>query len=187
MANMNIRSIRYYSSGNANVFIYFILGCIRSSLLHVGILSLQRVGLLSSWRVWVSHCSVFSCCRAHALGPWASVIAVHRLPCSRAWAQYLWHMGLAALVWHVGFAWSKDQTCVCYTGRFFTTEPPRKPQEMQIYIIIRHHCAISRMAKAEKIVNPKCWWRFVELLELPSIASGRVNFYDLFGNPFDRI
>ena len=187
MANTSIEGIRYCSSGNAHLLIYFIFGCIRASLLHVGILSLQRAGLLSSQSVWVSHCSVFSCCGAYALGPWASVMVVHRLPRCRAQVQYLWHMGLAALVWHVGSSWSKDQTRVSYTGRFFTTEPPGKPQEMQIYIIIRHHCAVSRMAKAEKIVNTKCWWQYVELLELSSIAGGRINFYDLFGNLFDRI
>ena len=44
MANMNIKSIRYYLSGNANVLIYFILGCIRSSLLHVGILLCRERG-----------------------------------------------------------------------------------------------------------------------------------------------
>ena len=28
-----------------------------------------------------SHCAGFSCCRAHALGMWASVVAAHRLSC----------------------------------------------------------------------------------------------------------
>ena len=34
------------------------------------------------YSAWASHCGGFPCCRAQALGSWASVAAVHRLSCS---------------------------------------------------------------------------------------------------------
>ena len=37
--------------------------------------SCRQWGSLSSCRAGASHCSGFSCCRAQALGPWASVTA----------------------------------------------------------------------------------------------------------------
>ena len=36
-------------------------------------------GLLSSCGAWAAHCRGFFCCRAQALGTWASVVVVHRL------------------------------------------------------------------------------------------------------------
>ena len=33
---------------------------------------------------WTSHCGGFSCCRAQAVGAWASVVATHRLSCPTA-------------------------------------------------------------------------------------------------------
>ena len=39
-----------------------------------------------------------------------------------------------------GFSWSRDWTWVlCITGRFFTTEPPRKPVYIYIYILHAFH------------------------------------------------
>ena len=38
------------------------------------------------------------------------------LPGSRAWAQWLWCIGLAAS-WHVGFSRTGDQTCVACIER----------------------------------------------------------------------
>ena len=50
-----------------------------------------------------------------------------RLLDSRAQAQYWWCMNLVTPQ-HTGSSWTKDQTCVSsLAGRFFTTEPPRKP------------------------------------------------------------
>ena len=93
-------------------------------------------GGYSSWR-----CAGFSCCRAWALGVWASVVAARGpqsvqvsvvavcglsscgaqaqqlwLAGSRAEAQQLWHTGLVAL-WHVGSSWTRDQTRVPCIGR----------------------------------------------------------------------
>ena len=43
-------------------------------------------GALSSCGVQVPHCSGFSCCRAGALGPRASVVGAHGLGSSGYWA-----------------------------------------------------------------------------------------------------
>ena len=40
--------------------------------------------LLSSCSIRISHCVGFFCCRAWALGTWASVVVAHRLSCSVA-------------------------------------------------------------------------------------------------------
>lgn len=48
-------------------------------LLYAGSL-LLRAGLLSSWGVWASHCSGFSC-GARVYGEHASVVGTHRLSC----------------------------------------------------------------------------------------------------------
>ena len=84
--------------------IYFIFGCIGSSLLRAGFLQLWCVGFLQLWRAGTtlrcgaraSHCCDFSCCRARVLGAWASavvagglqsagsVVVAHGLSCSLA-------------------------------------------------------------------------------------------------------
>ena len=47
---------------------YFIVGCIGSSLLHVGFLLLRWAGATLHCGAWASHCGGFSCCGARALG-----------------------------------------------------------------------------------------------------------------------
>ena len=58
-----------------------LFGSTGSLLLQAGFLKLQRGGILSSCSVQASHCGVFSCYRAQALGSWggASVVAGPRL------------------------------------------------------------------------------------------------------------
>ena len=46
-------------------------------------------GLLSSYGVWASHCGGFYCCKAQALGVWASVVVAHRLSCPMACGIFL--------------------------------------------------------------------------------------------------
>ena len=53
-----------------------------------GFLPLWRAGATLHRSGQSSYCGGFSCCRAQAVGTWTSVVV--------AWAQYLWHMGLAA-------------------------------------------------------------------------------------------
>ena len=113
-------------------FIYFIFGCVGSSLLCMGFLQLRRAGATLCFGVRVSHCGGFSCCGAQALGAWASVFvacglsgvarglqsvgsAVWLAGC-RAQAQQLWHMGLAAPR-HVGSSQPRAQTHVPCIGR----------------------------------------------------------------------
>ena len=63
--------------------ILLIFGCAGSSLLHRLFSSCSEQGLLSSCGVRASHFDGFSCCRAQALGTWASVV-VHGLSYSIA-------------------------------------------------------------------------------------------------------
>ena len=55
--------------------------------MHVGFLSLRRAGatLIALRRLLIVVASL--CCRAQALGAWASVVAARRLSSCGAWAQ----------------------------------------------------------------------------------------------------
>ena len=75
-----------FSFFKINLFIYFIFGCVGSSLLRAGFLWLRRAGTILCYGVRVSHCSGFSCCGARALGSRASVVAVRRLSSCGSWA-----------------------------------------------------------------------------------------------------
>ena len=61
------------------VYLFFIFGCIGSSLLHVGFLWLWRAGSTLRCGAWASHRGGFSCCGARALGAQASVVAARGL------------------------------------------------------------------------------------------------------------
>ena len=94
------KKILYY--GNIGFLIkdcfhYFFFGCCGSSLLCAGFLQLRRAGATLCCGARASHCGGFSCCRAWALGAWASVVAVCGM--------------------HVGSSWTRDQTCVPCIGR----------------------------------------------------------------------
>ena len=56
------------------ILFYFIFGCTGSSLLHRLSSSCVDWGLLSRCGAPGSHCLRFSCCKAQALGMWASVV-----------------------------------------------------------------------------------------------------------------
>ena len=61
-------------------FIYlFIFGCVGSSLLRMGFLSLRRVGATLRCGAQASHCGGFSCCRERTLGAHASVVVARGL------------------------------------------------------------------------------------------------------------
>ena len=76
---------------------------------------------------WTSHCSGFSCCRAWCFSSCGIRAESLQLQGSIAQAQWLWRTGLAAL-WQVGSSWTRDEPMSpALAGRFFTTEPPRKP------------------------------------------------------------
>ena len=71
--------LRFFFLINLFIFIYFIFGCIGSSLLLAGFLYLRRVGATLRCGAWASHCSGFSCCGAWALGTRASVVLARGL------------------------------------------------------------------------------------------------------------
>ena len=66
-----------------NIYNFTYFGCAGSSLLRGLFSSCSEQGLLSSCGVRASHFGGFSCCRAQALGTWASVV-VHGLSYSIA-------------------------------------------------------------------------------------------------------
>ena len=122
-----------------NKFIYFILfifGCVGSSLLHVDILQLWRVGATLHCSARASHCSGFSCCGARAPGTRASVVVARGLQQlwlvgSRAEAQQLWCTGLVAPR-HVGSSRTRARTVSPCIGRRIlnhcaTREAPKFP------------------------------------------------------------
>ena len=58
---------------------FFIFGCAGSSLLPELFPSCGELRLLSRGGAWTCRCGGFSCCRAQALGTWASVVATRGL------------------------------------------------------------------------------------------------------------
>ena len=82
-------------------------GCAGSSVLHPGFLSLQWAGATLRCSEWAAGCSDFSCCRAQALGTWASLVVSHGM-------------------WKLPGQGIKSRP-PALAGRFFTTEPPGKP------------------------------------------------------------
>ena len=68
------------------IFIYYYLFLPALGLSHClwAFSSYNKQGLLSSCRVWASHCSGFSCFRAQPREPAGSEAAAHRLSCPEA-------------------------------------------------------------------------------------------------------
>ena len=92
-----------------------------SSLLHAGFLWLRRARATLHCGAWASHCGGFSCCRAQALGMWASVVVARRLSSCGARAQLLcgtWVLPGPGL----------KPVSPALAGGFLTTAPPGKPQ-----------------------------------------------------------
>ena len=92
-------------SGNFITFFlfYFIFGHIGSSLLLAGFLWLWRAGTTLRCGARASHCGGFSCCRARALGPQASVVAACGL--RSCGMQALEHVGFSSCnAWALGSA-----------------------------------------------------------------------------------
>ena len=73
------RSFGHLFSHLVNCFLSLFSDFTRSWLLHAGFLQLRQAGATPCCRVQASHCTCFSCCRAWALGTWASVPAACRL------------------------------------------------------------------------------------------------------------
>ena len=62
-------------------FFFIIYLFVVASLLHEGFLELREAGATLRCCVKTSHCGGFPCCRAQAVGAWASVVAAHGLTC----------------------------------------------------------------------------------------------------------
>ena len=111
--------------------LFFIFGCVGSSLLHMGFLQLWRAGATLHCSVRASHCGGFSCCQAWALGVRASVVATRglsscgsralecRLSSCGTWAQLL--LGMWDLLGP-----GLEPMSPALAGRFLTTAPPGK-------------------------------------------------------------
>ena len=69
----NIRVVGFFLFINLFYLFIFIFGCFGSLLLRMGFLQLQQAGTTLHCGAGASHCGCFSCCRAQALGAWASV------------------------------------------------------------------------------------------------------------------
>ena len=67
----------------------------------------------------LSHCGGFSCCRAQALGAWASVVVARRLSSCGAWAYLLCGM------WDLP-GLGLEPVSPALAGGFLTTVPPGK-------------------------------------------------------------
>ena len=116
-----------------------ILWCLSFSLWWLLIAQALEFGLRSDG-TWASHCGSVSCCRAEgcegfsSCNTWAQQL---RLLGSRAQAQQLWRMGLAAL-WHVGSSPTKDRTQVPYIARWtlnhWTTKEAPQMQYLKCFI-----------------------------------------------------
>ena len=84
---LEVQSLTHWTTREAPRIFYFyfylfIFDCIGSSLLRAGFLWLLRVGATLHCGARASHCTGFSCCRAWALGTWASVVVAHGPSCS---------------------------------------------------------------------------------------------------------
>ena len=115
-----------------NLFIYLFLGALGLRCCMRAFLQLWRVGATLHCSAWPSHCGGFFCCRAWALGAWASVVVArglsscglqaleHRLSSCGARAQLLCSM------WDLPGPGLKPVS-PALAGGFLTTVPPRKP------------------------------------------------------------
>ena len=111
------------------LFIINFFGCVGSSLLRTGFLQLRRAGITLRCGERASHCCGFSCCRARALGTWASVVAAQgRSSCgSRAAVCRLSSCGtqaqLLCSMWDLPGP-GTEPVCPALAGGFLTTAPP---------------------------------------------------------------
>ena len=85
---------------------FYLFGCAGSSWLHRHLSSCSEQGILSA-----SQGSGFSCCGAQALEHWASRAAAPGLQSTDS------AVVLHGLTCSMGSSWTRDQTCVSYTGR----------------------------------------------------------------------
>ena len=134
--------IKHISFFLINLFIYFWL-CWVFIPACVGFLQLWRAGATLRCGVRASHCGGFSCCRARALGAWASVVVACRLSrCgSRALEHRLSNCGTRAQLlcgmWDLPGP-GLEPMSPALAGGFLTTAPPGKSLK---HICFDGHCS----------------------------------------------
>ena len=114
-----------------HLFNLFIFGCIGTSLLCTGFLQLLQVGATLHCSAQASHCSGFSCCRARALGAWASVVVARGLSSCSSWALEHRLSSCGARAQLLRGMWDLpgpglEPVFPALAGRFLTTAPPGK-------------------------------------------------------------
>ena len=82
--------------------------------------------------VWASHCGVFSCCGARALGTWASVLVACGLSSCGSWALERRLSSCGTRAWLLSGMWDLpgpgiEPVSPALAGGFLTTVPPGKP------------------------------------------------------------
>ena len=70
-------------------------------------------GLLSSCGVLASHCGGFCCCKAQALGVWASVVVAHRLSPMACGISLDQGLNLCPLPWQALNPWTTRKIPIC--------------------------------------------------------------------------
>ena len=119
------------------ITVYFWLRRVSSSLLSLGFLWLQQVG--ATLKLW---CTGF-------LLQWLLLL---QLLGSRAQAQLLWHMGLAA-PWHVRSSQTRDRTYIPDTNRQTQPLAPGKSLEYSkamVFPVVMNGCESWTVKKAER-------------------------------------
>ena len=76
---INQQPIYYYYYFKFIYYYYYFFSHVGSSLLRAGFLQLRRAGAALRCGARASHCNGFFCCRARAVGTWASVVVARRL------------------------------------------------------------------------------------------------------------
>ena len=121
-------------------FIYlFIFGCVGPSFLRVGFLQLRQAGSTLRCGAWASHCGdLFSCCRAWALGTWASVVVARGLSSCGSWAVECRLSSCDARAQLLCSMWDfprpgLEPVSSALAGGFLTTAPPGKSCYFLLY------------------------------------------------------
>ena len=113
------------------IYFYLFFGCTGSLLLRTVFLQLRQVGVTLRCGAQASHCGGFSCCRAWALGVWASVVVARGLSsCGlRALERRLSSCGARAQLlrgmWDLPRP-GLEPPSLALAGGFLTTAPPGK-------------------------------------------------------------
>ena len=130
--------------------IYFFLAALVLHCCAWAYFSYNELGLISSYCVWASHCSGFSCCKAKALGEWSSGVVAHGLSYSRRDMCNFPGPGI-------------ELVSTALTGGFLSTGPPEKPDSKNC----RWEC--NWYSHFETLFF-SIFWRWIYALEIPILS-----------------